>query len=213
MSSKVDTYFSEIKEWKQELEALRAIILEFEVAENLKWGSPCYSVEEKNVMILGGFKDNCVISFFKGVLMKDPEGILELPGENTRTARVVRFKSVGQIAKLSTILRSYIREAIEVERSGVKVDLQSTSAIEIPEEFQLKLDESSDLKEAFESLTPGRQRGYCLFFSSAKQSKTKEARIEKYIPRILDGKGINDCDCGLSKRWPLCDGTHKTIAG
>ena len=149
--------------------------------------------------------------FFNGILLKDVKRILIKPGENTQAGRQIRFTDLHQISKMKIILKSYIHEAIEVEKAGIKVNYKKTSEYNIPEEFQNKLDELPTLKTAFDALTPGRQRAYILYFSAPKQSKTREARIEQYVERIIDGKGLNDCTCGLSKKKPNCDGSHKYI--
>ncbi|WP_417393368.1 DUF1801 domain-containing protein [Gimesia sp.] len=210
MNPDVDEYLSKARQWQEELVTLRAIVLDTPLTEEWKWRAPCYTFQKKNVALIGAFKDNCVLSFFKGALLKDDLDILTKPGENTQAARVVRFTSLQEIIELEPVLKAYIAEAIEVEKAGLKVDTK-IEAEPIPAEFQKKLDESPALQTAFEALTPGRQRGYLMHFSAAKQSKTREARVEKYIPQILDGKGIHDCTCGLSQKLPACDGSHKSI--
>lgn len=192
MNPKVDFYFNKAKKWQEEIEKLRTITLDCGLTEELKWGCPCYTFGKRNVVLIHVFKDYCALLFFKGVLLKDTKGILIQQTENVQTARQVRFTSVREIIKLERTLKSYIYEAIEVEKAGLKVPLKKTAAYEVPEEFQKKLDKSSALKTAFHALTPGRQRGYLLYFSQAKQAKTREARIEKYIPHILQGKGVDD---------------------
>ncbi|HHV73922.1 MAG TPA: hypothetical protein GXX41_04580 [Thermoanaerobacterium sp.] len=189
---KVDEYLEKVLKWKDELEKLRAIMLEFQLDEDLKWGKPCYSYNKSNIAILIGFKEYCAISFFKGSLLNDEKGILIKPGENSQASRQIRFKSIEEIAEKEDILKEYITKAIEIEKSGMKVDFKKNDTIEIPYEFQIKLDEDPDLKSAFFALTPGRQRAYIMYFSQPKQSKTREARIEKYIEKILSGKGLND---------------------
>ncbi|HOY07229.1 MAG TPA: YdeI/OmpD-associated family protein [Saprospiraceae bacterium] len=192
MNSKVDKYFSNAEKWGEELEQLRTILLDCGLDEELKWGSPCYSFQNNNIAIIGELKESCVIGFFKGVLLSDAHGILVQPGENTQSARSVHFTSAGQIREMEPVLKEYIYEAIEVEKAGLEVPFKKTSEFSVPEEFQRKLDEMPALKKAFEALTPGRQRGYLLHFSAPKQSKTREARIEKCMQQILDGKGLND---------------------
>jgi uncharacterized protein YdeI (YjbR/CyaY-like superfamily) len=192
MNPKVDTYLSKLEKWQKELQQLRQIVLDCGLREELKWGSPCYSFGKNNVAIIGGLKEYCVLSFFKGALLNDAHGILEKPGENTQSARVIPFTSVGQINKMETILKAYIYEAIEVEKAGLKVDFKEKTALVFPEELQKKLKENPELKATFNALTPGRQRAYNLYFSAPKQSKTRESRIEKCIPRILKGKGLAD---------------------
>lgn len=211
MNPEVDEYLRGLDKWKTELLKLRAIALDCKLSEELKWGHPCYAHQKKNVVIISGLKDYCALSFFNGALLKDPHGILVKPGENTRAGRLVRFTGVPEIVDKKAILKAYILEAIELEKAGLKVDLKDGAELEMPEELERQLDASPALREAFEALTPGRQRGYILHVSGAKQSKTRESRIEKCKPRILDGKGLNDCTCGLSKKMPGCDGSHKTL--
>lgn len=212
MNPKVDTYLSELQKWKQELEQLRAIIvLDCGLVEELKWGTPCYMFQKNNIILLGAFKDFCIISFLKGALLGDTEGILTKMGENTQAARVVKFTSVKEIKKLKAILKTYIFESVEIEKAGLKVEPKKQSEYTIPEELKNQFKQHPDLKKAFDALTPGRQRGYLLYFSDSKQSKTREARIEKYQSRIMKGKGLNDCVCGLSKKMPSCDGSHKFL--
>ncbi|MCO4881878.1 DUF1801 domain-containing protein [Paraburkholderia caribensis] len=192
MNPKVDAYIGKLEKWREETEKLRAILLECPVTEELKWGVPCYTVDDKNVVLIHGFKEYCAILFVKGALLKDPKGILIQQTENVQSARQVRFTSLQEIVKLQAVLKTYIRAAIEVEKAGLKVVHKSTEEFEVAEEFQHRLDKTPTLKKAFEALTPGRQRAYLLHFSSAKQSKTRESRIEKCLPMILDGKGLND---------------------
>lgn len=210
-SPQVDAYVQNATTWQDELHELRSIVLECQLTEDFKWRAPCYTYQGKNVLMIGELKDSCTLSFFKGALLKDPQGILTKPGENTQAARVIRFTSVREIVELEAVLKSYIQEAIEVEKSGLKVDLEQGREFDLPEELQDKLDESPELKTAFEALTPGRQRAYVIFITGAKQSATRAARVEKYVERILAGKGINDCVCGLSQKMPSCDGSHKQL--
>ncbi|MCA9251674.1 MAG: YdeI/OmpD-associated family protein [Phycisphaerales bacterium] len=206
---KVDAYLRTAKKWQAELKELRKIVLECPLTEELKWRNPCYTFHEKNVAMIGAFKDYCALSFFKGALLKDAKGILVKPGENTQAARLVRFTSVQEIVDLAPVLSGYIREAIDVEEAGLKVTFAEASQLDIPVELQAKLDENPALKTAFAALTPGRQKGYILYFTAAKQSATRVSRINKYTDQILDGKGINDCTCGHSRKMPQCDGSHK----
>ncbi|WP_284463720.1 YdeI/OmpD-associated family protein [Chryseobacterium sp.] len=192
MNPKVNFFFDNATQWKEEFEKLRAIALSTELVEDLKWGCPCYTYEGKNIFLIHGFKDYCAILFFKGALMKDPDHILIRQSENVQAARQIRFTELQQIIDLEKNLQAYMFEAVEIEESGAKVEMKKTQEFEMPEEFQHQLYNDSILKEAFESLTPGRQRAYLLHFSSAKQPKTREARIEKCIPQILIGKGLND---------------------
>ena len=192
MNPKVDFYFNKAKKWQDELEALRAVILDCrKLNEELKWGVPCYTYEEKNVVLIHAFKEYCAILFIKGALLKDAKGILIQQTENVQSGRQIRFTSVKEIIKMKTTLKAYINEAIEVEKSGLKVDFKKTPT-PIPVEFQNKLKEFPALKTAFYALTPGRQRAYILYFSSAKQAATREARIEKYLKQIMNGKGLDD---------------------
>lgn len=188
---KVEAFFARASEWQEELLALRAILLDCPVSEEFKWRSPCYTFQGGNVATLWGLKEYCALSFFKGVLLKDEKEILVAPGENSRSMRLVKFTSVSDIAEMDAILKDYIHEAVEVEKSGLKVDFRKDDLV-FPEELTAKLEEAPDLKAAFEALTPGRQRGYVLHFSQPKQSKTRISRIEKCVPRILEGKGLHD---------------------
>lgn len=192
MNPKVDFYFIKAKQWQKEFETLRSIVLDCQLTEELKWGNPCYTFEKKNIVLIHGFKDYCALLLFKGALLKDPKGILVQQTENVQSARQIRFTNVPEIVKLKATLKAYIYEAVKVEEAGLKVDFKKTSDFEVPEEFQSKLDKSRALKNAFSSLTPGRQRAYLFYFSSAKQSKTRAARVEKYIDQIMDGRGLDD---------------------
>ena len=192
MNSKVDVYISKAENWQKELDMLRMILLDCGLTEDLKWGAPCYTFQKANVAIIGRLKDCCVLSFFKGALLDDVNGILSKPGENTQSARLIRFTRVREIMEMESILKTYIFEAIEVERAGLKVNFKEKSKLSFPEEFQKKLDEFPALKTAFEALTPGRQRAYNLYFSAPRQSKTRESRVRKCVKQILQGKGLND---------------------
>jgi uncharacterized protein YdeI (YjbR/CyaY-like superfamily) len=192
MNPEVNKFLSNAQKWQEELEKLRMICLDCGLTEELKWGQPCYTFHNSNVAIIGELKDRCALSFFKGALLYDAEGILIAPGENTQSGRWIKFSSVQQIAEMEPILKAYIYEAIEVEKAGVKVHLKTTADFIIPEEFQLKLDAIPALKTAFYALTPGRQRAYILYFSAPKQSKTRASRVEKCMLQILQGKGLND---------------------
>jgi uncharacterized protein YdeI (YjbR/CyaY-like superfamily) len=192
MNPKVDFYFSDAEKWQAEFKKLRTIILDCHLNEELKWGCPCYTFQNGNVVLIHGFKEYCAILFFKGALMSDPNGILIQQTENVQAGRQVRFTNVQEIVRLEPILKAYIYEAIEVERAGLKVNFKNTTEFIIPEEFQRKLDEIPALKTAFEALTPGRQRAYNFYFAEPKQSKTRESRVEKCIEQILSGKGLND---------------------
>jgi uncharacterized protein YdeI (YjbR/CyaY-like superfamily) len=192
MNPEVDFYFSKAKNWEKELALLRTIALDCGLTEELKWGCPCYTFEKTNVVLIHDFKEYCAFLFFKGALLQDANGILIQQTKNVQAARQVRFTNGKEIVKLKKILKAYIYEAIEVEKAGLKVNLKKTTEYSIPEEFQNKLNKNTALKTAFKALTPGRQRGYLLYFSAPKQSKTRESRIEKYMPLILKGKGLND---------------------
>src|SRR6185437_5165701 len=192
MNTKVDFFFRKGKQWHDEYEKLRNVCVECELTEELKWGCPCYTFEKRNIVLIHGFKEYCALLFFKGALLKDPKGILVQQTENVQAARQIRFGNVREIIKLKPTLKAYIKEAIEVEKAGVKVNLKKTAEFKMPAEFKNKLEETPQLKKAFNALTPGRQRGYLLYFSAPKQSKTREARVEKSMPQILKGKGLND---------------------
>jgi uncharacterized protein YdeI (YjbR/CyaY-like superfamily) len=191
-SPKVDGYLRRAKTWQEEFQKLRETILECGLNEEMKWRCPCYTFQKSNIVLIHGFKDYCALLFFKGVLLKDPKGILIQQTKNVQSARQVRFTSVREIVKLKPILKAYINEAIEVEKAGLKVNLKKTTDFAIPEEFQSKLDEIPTLKNAFEALTPGRQRAYLFYFSAPKLSKTRESRVEKCMQQILNGRGLDD---------------------
>jgi uncharacterized protein YdeI (YjbR/CyaY-like superfamily) len=201
MNPKVDWFFDKEGKWQKEFEKLRMIILDCGLTEELKWGQPCYTCptgssgrafQNANIVLMHGFKEYCALLFFKGALLNDPNGILIQQTENVQSARQVRFTSVREIVKKERTLKTYIYEAIEVERAGLQVKLKKTKDFKIPEEFQSKLDKMPALKTAFDKLTPGRQRGYIFHFSQPKQSKTRAARVEKYLKQILNGKGLDD---------------------
>jgi uncharacterized protein YdeI (YjbR/CyaY-like superfamily) len=192
MNPKVDGFLKRAKEWREEFEKLRMIILDCQLTEDLKWGKPCYTFQNTNVVVIQGFKEYCALLFFKGALIHDADGILIQQTENVQAARQIRFTNVREIVQMEPILKAYIQEAIEVEKAGLKVKMKKTSEFAIPEEFQERLDAFPAVKTAFDALTPGRQRGYLLYFSAPKQSKTRESRVEKCVQRILDGKGLND---------------------
>lgn len=189
---KVDAFLAKSTRWQKEYEKLRSIILDFPLDEEFKWGNPCYSLAGTNVVLIHGFNEYCALLFFKGALLKDKKSVLVRPGENTQAARQMRFTGLDEVKKLEPAAKAYIKEAMDVEKAGLKVTLKKTSEFNMPEEFQKKLDKSSALKKAFEALTPGRQRAYLMHFSAPKQSKTREARVEKSLKQILAGKGINE---------------------
>src|SRR5688500_19035677 len=188
MNPKVDWFFDKATKWQKEFEQLRMIILDCDLKEELKWGQPCYMFEKSNIVLIHGFKEYCALLFFKGALLKDPKGILVQQTKNVQSARQIRFTSSNEIAKMNRTIKAYVKEAIAVEKSGLKVPMKKTKEYSIPEEFQKRLSKSASLKKAFYALTPGRQRGYLLHFSSAKLAATREARIEKSLPKILKGK-------------------------
>lgn len=192
INPKADFFFEKEKRWQTEVEKLRLICLDAGLEEEVKWGCPCYTLEGKNIVLIHTFKAYCALLFFKGALLTDPEGILIQQTENVQVGRQMRFTGTHEIIDRQSIIKAYIVEAIDIERKGLKIEMKKTADFTMPEEFQYHLDHFTALKTAFEALTPGRQRGYLLHFAQAKQSKTREARIEKYIPKILEGKGLDD---------------------
>jgi uncharacterized protein YdeI (YjbR/CyaY-like superfamily) len=211
MNPNVDAFLDKAKNWKEESVALRKMLIECGLTEEFKWRAPCYTYQENNIIILHLFKEYCALGFFKGALLEDEHQILSKPGENSQSVRMAKFNSMKEIVKLKSIIKAYIYEAIEVEKAGLKVELTLSKNLVFPEEFQQILDKNQIFKKAFENLTPGRQRAYNLYFSAPKQSATRTSRVEKYVQQILDGKGINDCTCGLSNKMPQCDGSHKQV--
>ena len=192
MNPKVDGFLKSAKTWRDEFEMLRRVCLDCGLTEELKWGKPCYTYQGSNIVLIHGFKGYCALLFFKGALLKDLEGVLVQQTENVQSARQIRFSGVREIVQMEPVLKTYIEEAIEAEKAGLEVNYKKTSEFGIPEEFQNKLDKSPALKTAFSALTPGRQRGYILYFSAAKQSQTRASRVEKCVPKILKGRGLND---------------------
>jgi uncharacterized protein YdeI (YjbR/CyaY-like superfamily) len=192
MNPKVDWFFTKASQWHKEFAELRRIILECDLKEELKWGHPCYMFQKSNIVLIHGFRDYCAVLFFKGALLKDPKKILVRQTENVQAARQIRFTNVVEIKKLERALKAFVYQAVGLEEKGVKVQLKKTAEFKMPEEFQKKLKQNRPLKIAFDNLTPGRQRGYLLYFSQAKRSTTRETRIEKSIAGILEGKGLND---------------------
>lgn len=192
LNPKVDEFLSKSKKWREEFEKLRKIVLDCELTEEFKWMHPCYTLEGKNIVLIHGFKEYCALLFHKGALLKDPQGILIQQTENVQAARQIRFTDIHQIVEQEAIVKAYIMEAINVEKAGLEVSLKKNEDYTVPEELQNKFEEMPALKTAFEELTPGRQRAYLLHFSQPKQAKTREARVEKYVQQILDGKGLND---------------------
>lgn len=192
MNPKVDWYFVKNNKWGEAIETMRTIALDCGLNEELKWGCPCYTHEGTNIVLIHVFKEYCAYLFFKGALMKDPNGILIQQTANVQSARQIRFTNVKEVVKLKKTLKAYIKEAIAIEKAGLKVEMKKTKAFDMPDEFKDKLEENPALKKAFNALTPGRQRGYLLYFSSAKQAKTREDRVTKYMKHILAGKGLDD---------------------
>ncbi|MCP9234636.1 DUF1801 domain-containing protein [Lewinella sp. JB7] len=204
----LEAFFDPAKPWSAELSRLRAIVLASGLDETWKWRTPCYTDADRNVILLGRFKTNCTLTFFRGAVLSDPHGILLKPGANTRVPRLLRFTGTEEIDRLAPILRAYIEEAIAAERADLKPERRSASP-ELPAELTARFTAQPALERSFAALTPGRRRAYLLHFSGAKQSATRTARIERCAPRILAGKGLNDCICGHSRRMPTCDGSHK----
>jgi uncharacterized protein YdeI (YjbR/CyaY-like superfamily) len=192
INPEVDFFFDKAKKWQEEFEKLRTIILDCGLIEELKWGCPCYTHQGRNIVLMHGFKEYCALLFFKGALMQDGDGILIQQTKNVQAARQIRFTSASEIMNMKKILTAYIFEAIEVETGGLKVNYKKTTDFIVPEEFQKKLNKNQALKTAFDALTPGRQKAYLFYFSQAKQSKTREVRVEKSMQQILNGKGLND---------------------
>ena len=192
MNPKVDEYLNKAKKWQQEFEKLRMIVLDTQLTEEFKWGWPCYTFGESNIVLIHGFKAYCALLFFKGALLHDDHGLLVRQTENVQAGRQVRFTNVQEIVEMEPILKALIIEAIGVEKAGLKVDFKKNSALTLPEEFQQKLDGNPALKTAFDALTPGRQRAYNLYFSEPKQSKTRQSRVDKWMQQILSGKGLDD---------------------
>lgn len=211
MKEEINQFVNQQKVWGKEAQKLREIALDCGLNEELKWKTPCFDFNESNVAIIGCFKDYCSLSFLKGVLLQDSEHVLVSPGPNSQSVKYWKFYSLEEIIASESVIKRYLFEAIEIEKLGLKEDLKKSSEVTFVDELKEKMRNDKKFKTAFLGLTPGRQRGYNLFFEGAKQSKTRISRIEKYESRILNGKGINDCVCGLSKKMPGCDGSHKFI--
>jgi uncharacterized protein YdeI (YjbR/CyaY-like superfamily) len=210
-NEQLDAFFEKPGKWQVELNELRKIVLETGIIEELKWKQPCYTMDGTNLLMVSSFKDFAFVSFLNGSLLADTENILVKPGENSQFSRLMLFYSVDDVRKLKSTLLAYIYESIEAHKAGIKPTADKAKELEFPEELLKKFEKDSAFKEAFESLTPGRQRAYNIYFTGAKQSKARESRIENYIERIMNGKGFHDCVCGLSKRMPNCDGSHKFL--
>lgn len=211
MDPKVDAYLDGVKHWKNELHRLREVVLQSELDEGFKWRTPCYMVDGRNIAMIGGFKAHCLIAFFKGALLKDPHGLLVQQGPNTESSRSFQFTSLEQIDRHAGDILDFIRQAIQVEREGIKIDFTTVEETPVPEEFERRFAENAALKAAFDALTPGRRKAYYLHVAGAKQAATRDARIDQAVPRIMKGKGLHDCVCGLSKRMPACDGSHRIL--
>jgi uncharacterized protein YdeI (YjbR/CyaY-like superfamily) len=211
MNRSIEEFMDNSFQWTAELELLRTIISNTGLNEELKWGCPCYTFNNANIAILGGFKNYCALSFFKGALLADTEKILIQQTQNVHAARQLRFTSVSEINKCEQIITSYLFEAIEIEKSGLKIEVEHDNELHITPEFYEKVNSDKEFELAFDMLTPGRKRGYHFYFSDAKNPNTRRARIEKSTARILMGKGLNDCICGWSKKMPSCDGSHKML--
>lgn len=211
MNAKVDEFLAKAKIWQEEMELLRDILLDCQLTEEFKWVKPCYSYNGNNVVILVPFKNYFALGFFKGSLLSDPDNLLVAPGENTQGGRQMRFTSLLEVQEKRAIIKQYLYESIEVEKTGMTVEYVKREINEIPQELQDKIDRDAAFKVAFEGLTPGRQRAYVMFIEQAKQSATRSSRIENLTPRILMGKGLNDCICGMTHKKPGCDGTHKYL--
>lgn len=209
MNEKVDAYINGLKKWKQEAQLLREILLTTELEEEFKWSRPCYTYNGKNIVGIATLKEHCALNIFNGASLTDPNGILIIPGEHTQSGRWMKFDTVANINKHTKLIKSFIKEAIELEVNGVKLIKTKPAALALPIELETIFKKDAQLKKAFNALTPGRQRAYLIYFSGTKNAQTIINRIEKYTPKILCGKGFNDCTCGLSKRMPNCDGSHK----
>ncbi|MEY4728722.1 MAG: hypothetical protein RLZZ390_1246 [Bacteroidota bacterium] len=211
MNQDIEQFFEQVKFGKDILLLLRKTLLNSTLTEEYKWKQPCYTLKGKNVIILAGLKDHVIISFFKGALLKNENDILQKAGENSQAARIIRLYTLDEAKSHLSFIKASIKAAIEIEKKGAKVEKHESAEIEIPVELHEVFKKDADYKKAYFKLTPGRQRAYLIFFTGAKQSETKFSRIEKYRKRIMDGYGFNDCVCGLSKRKPSCDGSHKVI--
>ena len=211
MNSKADQYFTNAKQWNAEMSFLRGILLDCTLEETIKWGQPCYVLNDTNIIMIQAFKSHCGLGFFKGALLKDEKKLLTKAGEHTQAGRQMRFTQLKEIAQIKSVIKSYVKEAIAIEKSGVKFEPAKNVATIDVAELKAIFKKDPALKKAFEALTPGRQRAYLIFFSAAKQSETRINRIEANTAKIRCGKGMNDCTCGLSKRMPNCDGSHKFL--
>jgi uncharacterized protein YdeI (YjbR/CyaY-like superfamily) len=211
MDNAVELYIQKAKKWQAEMTLLRSLLLGCGLEEAIKWGKPCYAKDEKNIIIIQAFKEHCALGFFNGALLKDTKGLLVKAGENSQAGRQMRFTSIQEIEKQTSQIRAYIKEAIQVQKAGTKLELPAKDETMQLDELTQAFKKKPALQKAFEALTPGRQRAYLIYFSGAKQAETRKTRIENYTAKILCGKGFNDCTCGLSKRMPNCDGSHKSL--
>ena len=211
MKSPVEQYIQKAKNWQNEMTLLRSILLDCNLTEVIKWGKPCYTSNDKNIVIIQNFKQHCDLGFFNGASLTDLKQLLVKAGEHTQSGRQLRFDNLEDIKKKRALIKAYVKEAIENEKKGIKITVEDIPNIEPVNELNIIFKKNKAFEKAFNKLTPGRQRAYHMFFAAAKQSETRISRIEKFIPRILDGKGMNDCTCGLSKRMPTCDGSHKYL--
>lgn len=211
MKSPVEQYIQKAKNWQDEMTLLRTILLDCNLTEVIKWGKPCYTYNDKNIVIIQNFKQHCDLGFFNGASLTDLKQLLVKAGEHTQSGRQLRFDNLEDIKKKRALIKAYVKEAIENEKKGIKITVEDIPNIEPVNELNIIFKKNKAFEKAFNKLTPGRQRAYHMFFAAAKQSETRISRIEKFIPRILDGKGMNDCTCGLSKRMPTCDGSHKYL--
>lgn len=209
MNPKINEFFEGVIKWKEELQILRTYVLDCLLHEEVKWKVPCYTHNGKNIVLIHGFKDYYALLFMKGALLQDSEKILIQQTENVQSGRQIRFTSIEQLVAMEATIKAYIFEAMEIEKAGLKIEHKKKEEYSIPEELTNKFDQYPNFKTAFEALTPGRQKGYLLHFSGSNNPKTRTNRIEKYMDKILQGKGMTDCTCGLSKRMPNCDGSHK----
>jgi len=209
MITPVDQYLQKAKSWQAEMTLLRSILLDYKLEESIKWGQPCYAFNNKNIAMIAPFKAHCDLAFFNGAALKDEKKLLVKAGVNTQSARQMRFTSANEIVKIKSVIKRYIKEAIENEKKGLNAISTEKAEPILVEELEAIFKKNGAFKKAFAALTPGRQRAYLIHFSGAKQSATRVARIEKYVDTILAGRGINDCTCGLSKKMPYCDGSHK----
>lgn len=209
MNPEVDNHIAGLTSWKKETTALRELLLSCGLKEELKWRQPCYTSKGRNIAIIGYFKDCCVVSLFKGAMLDDPDGILQKPGENTQAGRVIRFRNLDEIQSLAGRIRDLVHQAVDIEESGAMPEKKEPPALQPPAELIDAFERDPALRAAFEGLTAGRRRGYLMHFNAASQSGTRTRRIESHRDRILNGKGIHDCVCGLSRKMPHCDGSHR----